>query len=254
MRATTRWRRWLPAVLAGAFAAVVGLACGALVFGNHQPPPAPTTAPGQPAGHVTPEPSAPQPAATPSTGTPGQATEPAASDLMFTEVAGVRLPVSQPAGPGEVAGGLARGFTRTPAGAALAAAHILVRIHPEVGADVFGPTLHHQVVGDDVDALVTNVADAYELLLHQWPVTYGQPAGRLHLAIPGYRIDGFTGTGATVTLLIEVPDRGGGSLLGATTVRMRWHGGDWALLAPSGGAFTDTFLVEDASGFTVWGS
>ena len=175
-------------------------------------------------------------------------------DLRFTEVAGVRLPVSEAAGPHGVGGGLARGFTQTRAGAALAAAHILVRVHPEVGADVFGPTLAHQVVGDDREALAANVADAYEQLLHQWPASYGQPAGRLYLVTPGYRVDSFTGQDATVTLLIEIPHGRGGMLLGATTVWMRWHDGDWALLAPTGGAFTDTFLVEDRSEFGFWES
>jgi hypothetical protein len=175
-------------------------------------------------------------------------------DLSFTVVAGVRLPVSAAAGPHGVGGGLARGFTQTRAGAALAAAHLLVRVHPEVGADVFGPTVAHQVVGDDREALAANVADAYEQLLHQWPAAYGQPAGRLYLATPGYRIDSFTDQDATVALLIEIPHDRGGTLLGATTVRMRWHDGDWALLAPAGGAFTDTSLVEDTSEFAFWES
>lgn len=258
MRTTSRRRRWLPAVLAGAAAAVVGLACGALIFGNDQPSQDPTTTaspPGQPAGtSPPPPPSTPQPAASP-TSTAGQASDPLPDDLTFTEVAGVSLPVSDTAGPSQVAAGLARGFTHTQAGAALAAAHILVRVHPEVGADVFGPTLDHQVVGDagDVQALAANVVDAYEQLLQQWPATYGQPAGRLYLAIGGYRVDSFSDTDATVALLIEIPDNGGGSLLGATTVRMRWHQGDWALLAPAGGAFTDTSVVEDTSGFALWG-
>jgi hypothetical protein len=237
-------------------AAVVGLACGAVVFGNGAPhAPAPVSSPpGQPTGAVPPPaPSTPQPAASP-TAAAGQDGDPVPTDLAFTEVAGVRLPVSQAAGPREVAGGLAGGFAPTRAGAVLAAAHILVRIHPEVGADVFSPTLEHQVVGDDVQALAANVADAYEQLLHQWPTTYGQPAGRLYLAVPGYRIDTFAADRATVALLIEIPDSGNGSLLGATTVSMRWHQGDWALLAPAGGAFTDTSVVDDTSGFTFWES
>lgn len=244
-------------VLAGAAAAVVGLACGALIFGD-DPSQAPTTTaspPGQPAGTAPPPPpSTPQPVASP-TGTAGQVSDPVPGDLTFTEVAGVRLPVSDTAGPSQAAGGLARGFTRTQVGAALAAAHILVRVHPEVGADVFGPTLDHQVVGDveDVQALSGNVTDAYEQLLQQWPATYGQPAGRLYLAIGGYRIDSITDTDAIVALLIEIPDKGGGSLLGATTVAMRWHQGDWALVAPAGGAFRDTSVVEDTSGFALWG-
>jgi hypothetical protein len=245
-------------VLAGAAAAVVGLACGAMIFGNDQPPQAPATTaspPGQPAGTTAPPaPSTPRPAASP-TSTAGQASDLVPSDLTFTEVAGVPLPVSDTVGPRQPGGGLGRGFTRTRAGAVLAAAHILVRVHPEVGADVFGPTLDHQVVGDagDVRALASNVADAYEQLLQQWPATYGQPAGRLYLAIGGYRIDSFSNTDATVALLIEIPDNGGGSLLGATTVRMRWHRGDWALVAPAGGAFNETSVVEDTSGFALWG-
>lgn len=243
-------------MLAGAVAAVVGLACGAMIFGGDAPhAPAPVSSPpGQPAGTAPPPaPSPPQSAASP-TAAAGQDGDPLPVDLTFSEVAGVRLPLSQAAGPREVTGGLASGFAHTRTGAALAAAHILVRIHPEVGADVFGPTLEQQVVGDDVQALAANVADAYEQLLQQWPTTYGQPAGRLYLAIPGYRVDSFADHRATVALLIEIPDSGNGSLLGATTVSMRWQQGDWALLAPAAGAFTETSVVDDPSGFTFWES
>lgn len=253
MRTTSRGRRWLPAVLAGAGAAVMGLACGALAFGDDQPPlqtATTTTAPAQAASAAAPLSLWPAP----SSPVAGPADNPVPEDLSFAEVAGVRLAVSDTAGPQHISGGLASGFARTQAGAALAAAHILVRIHPEVGADVFGPTLAHQVVGDDTEALVANVAEAYEQLLHQWPAAYGEPAGRLYLAIPGYRVDSFTDTDATVALLIEVPADGGGSLLGATTLRLRWQDGDWVLVAPAQGVFADTALVDETSGFTLWGS
>lgn len=175
-------------------------------------------------------------------------------DISYLEVAGVRLPVSATAGPAQTGGGLAFGFTRDAAGAVLAAAHILVRLHPEVGADVFGPTLTAQVVGPHTDALRANVERSYGQLLSRWPVGYGQPAGSLHFTMPGAVVDAFADEVAWVRILLEVIATDGRTVLGATAVQLRWHQGDWALVAPAGGAFNDTSLVENASGFTLWQS
>jgi hypothetical protein len=254
MRTTTpRGRRILPAALAGGMALVVGLVCGALLFGagGQRPPGTGTASTAQPEPASPTQPPGSPPATAPRPGGEATAPEEPPPDVTVIEVQGARLPASGSAGPWESRGGLARGFARDRAGVALAAAHILVRVHPEVGADVFGPTLADQVVGPYADALVTNVAYGYEQLLNRWPVAYGEPAGSLHLTVRGYRIDAFTDDDTSVSLLLEVPD-GDGSLLGSTGLRMRWHEGDWALVAPVDGAFTGTSLVEDTSAFTLW--
>jgi hypothetical protein len=244
----------LPAGLAAAGALVVGLVCGGLVFGSWARQP--ETAGSAPPVAATAYPPAPPSAAprTPGGETNQPATEPVPAALDFIQVAGVRLPTSPVAGPHDTSEGLARGFTRDRAGVALAAAHILLRVHPQAGSDVFGPTLAGQVIGPYTEALAANVRDGYEQLLQQWPATYGQPAGSLHLSVPGYRIDAYTEAAATVLLLIEVPD-GDRSLLGATSLQMSWHRGDWALVAPADGTFAaDTSGVDGTAGFTLWES
>jgi hypothetical protein len=243
----------LPAVAAGGVALVVGLGCGGLLFGStssHTAPPPPATGDASPAGRP--------PDSSVSTGSapPPQAIRPGGhgilpADLGFMEVAGVRLPVSDSAGPQDMAGGLGRGFARDRAGVALAAVHILVRVHPQVGADVFGPTLAGQVIGPHRQVLAANVEHSYRQLLTGQPVAYGQPTGRLDFTITGYTIDAYTPGQAGVRLLLEVPT-GSGTVLGGTGLRLAWHEGDWALVAPAGGAFTATWLVTDPAGFTRW--
>lgn len=244
--AAPRKHRLLPLIVAGAVALLVALVCGGLLLSSagqappgtpttEDPPPSPTGGPGG------------------AEGTPAAPTDPDAvpTGLEFEEHAGVPLPVSAVAGPRDRTGGLARGFSRDPTGVALAAAHILIRVHPEVGADVFGPTVAAQVTGPYADALGGNVHHGYDLLLHSYPVPYGQPASALHFTVEGFRVEAFTVDEATVRLLLDVPAQQE-SLLGATTVQMRWHHGDWALVAPPDGVFAATVLVEDTTGFTFW--
>jgi hypothetical protein len=230
-------------------AVVLGLACGGLLLANRSPDGSPPPAGAEPGGD-------------PPASKPPRATQPPADadppeeellppDVSLVEVAGVRLPVSEVAGPTQAADGLASGFSRDRAGAVLAAAHILVRLHPEVGADVFAPTLAGQVIGPEVDALRANLEHSYGQLLTRWPVAYGQPAGSLHFAVSGAAVDSYTEQAALVRLLLAVPTDQE-TVLAATGVQLRWHEGDWALVAPPDGVFSDTAVVADASGFTLW--
>src|SRR5262245_47638142 len=72
--------------------------------------------------------------ATPAPATPGPAADEAPpdawalpADARWIDVAGVKLPVSSATGPAQTVAGLARGFAHTPAGAVVAALHLLVR-------------------------------------------------------------------------------------------------------------------------------
>jgi hypothetical protein len=78
-------------------------------------------------------------------------------DTTWTTVAGVALPVSATAGPLHRDHGLAAGFAHTPAGAVLAAVHLLVNTTPQVGSAVFEPTLRTEVVGDHAGSSWANV-------------------------------------------------------------------------------------------------
>ena len=191
------------------------------------------------------------------TGPPAPSTSPtafasavAADDLSWATVAGARVPVSRSAGPRDTTGGRARGFAPTPLGAVLAAAHISLRLSPQVGPAVFEATLREQVVGADTAALGQHLAEDYEQARAQLALPYGAPAGKLYSKARGYQVEQNTPTTAMVRLLIEGPSRSG-SVLVALILQIQWVGGDWALVAPPGGTWdTTAAVVTDAGGYT----
>jgi hypothetical protein len=154
-------------------------------------------------------------------------------DVTWVSVAGVALPVSPTAGPRRRDGGLASGFAHTPAGALLAAVHLLVRTTPQVGADVFAPTLDAQVVGEHAAAMRAAVDADYRTLGGE--AAGGAPVGVLTAALAGARITAYTDSAATVDLLTVAVDATGTARFAASLVELTWTGADWALLAPPGG-------------------
>jgi hypothetical protein len=158
------------------------------------------------------------------------------TDLLDTDIAGVSLPVSRTAGPRELAGGLARGFSHDRSGAALAAVHTIVRVAPQAGPAVFEPTLRDQVVGADAAAMRAQVGEAYQGLIDQASAPYGQPVGKLDATLRGYQLLGYSDAEAHLRILTEAPHNGT-TVLASTEVRLQWTGRDWALVAPTGGTF-----------------
>ncbi len=112
------------------------------------------------------------------------------ADTTWTTVAGVALPVSATAGPLRRDHGLAAGFAHTPAGAVLAAVHLLVNTTPQVGSAVFEPTLRTQVVGENAAAMRAAVEADYRQLGGD-PVT-GGPVGSLPAALAGVRMAAYS--------------------------------------------------------------
>lgn len=229
-RRTTRIRVTAACLAA---AAVAGIATAAVVFlaGTDQPGAAPT---------------ATASAQQPGTGSSDAATAGLPADLTFADVAGVSVPVSKRSGPFTVGEGLARGFAHDRGGAVLAAAHIVVRVSPQLGPQVFDPTLRTQVVGPDAAALRLQIAEQYETLRGAAGVAYGQPVGRLYATLRGYRLDQYSDEQATVALLIAADDSQGRSALTVSTVQLQWTGTDWALIAPAGGTFEHTVALVGA--------
>ena len=173
--------------------------------------------------------------------------------VSWSTVAGAKVPVSATAGPSDTNAGRARGFAHTPLGAVLAAANISVRLSPQVGPDVFGPTLREQVVGPDTDALSQHLDEDYQAARAQLGLPYGAAAGRLYSTTTGYQLDMHGTDAATVRLLIEGPGTSGGSVLVALVTHVQWTGADWALQAPNRGDWnTDAAVVTDASGYTTF--
>jgi len=201
-------------------------------------------------GRSTPaRPAPPVPQLAPSAAGDAAASEPLGV-LRWALVAGIAIPTSTRCGPFDTSAGLARGFSHDRGGAVLAAVHVVVRVAPQVGADIFNPTLGTQVTGPDAEALRSRVAQEYEDLRELSSVRYGQPVGDLQATLRGYRIHAYTSTEATVELLTASNGDTGRVIFAASTVRMSWTGSDWVLIAPAGGSFDSVVSTAvDASGF-----
>jgi hypothetical protein len=179
-------------------------------------------------------------------GTTGTSTLPSATptavvlpaNTTWTTVAGVALPISATAGPQRREHGLAAGFAHTPAGAVLAAVHLLVNTTPQVGSAVFETTLRDQVIGADAAAMREAVRADYRALGGN-PAT-GAPIGTLPAALTGVRVTSFTGTAARIDLLTVAVDATGTARFAATPVGVAWTGDDWALKAPPAGRWDGT--------------
>jgi hypothetical protein len=228
---------WSVIGAAGAFAIVVLLV---LATGHSaattSPPPAPvaiTVHPGAPSPTLTrrPEPLLP----------PG---------MRWDRIGGVDLPVSAATGPADLSGGRARGFAHTPAGAVVAAAHLVARTTAELGPAVFEPTIREQVVGPDAAAMATVVADTYTQTCAQQGIPYGQPLGNLPAALVAARIDHYTPTTAALELLTSAVDGTGVIRYATTTLTMSYVDQDWRLVAPSDGRWDSQVTIVDPTTLT----
>ena len=155
---------------------------------------------------------------------------------------GMALPAG-PDGPTDPGGDVATGFARTELGAAMAAAHLSVRIDPYAGPASFEPTITTQTHGGDPGALLAATHDRYTALGGDGgpiPTTTGQ--------ITGWRIDGWTpDTPTTVHLRVTGP-------AGAATdygIAVVWVDGDYALVDPTR---ADTFTTRPADDPTSYRS
>jgi hypothetical protein len=145
-----------------------------------------------------------------------------AQGLTWQQWRGISLPVDPVAGPLVLERDRASGFARSPLGAAIAAAHLSVRVDPSGGEQVWGPVLAEQVVGDR-DRLAAALAAA------PTAAPTGAPG-----TLTGWRVEGDPAAGPVVAhLAVTAAD---GSELDFT-VPLAWHDGDWALDVPWSGPF-----------------
>jgi hypothetical protein len=189
--------------------------------------------------------------------------------LSWSDYLGARLPSSAVDGPLDSSGGLARGFTRTPRGALLAAVNIAIRANKEGGPRVFGPTIEHQVVGPDKQALLVATRYAYDYYRERDELTNGTPrplgagegadgrhsgvteeAPLAHLRIEAYRWQGYTPLEASLDLVTAKPGDDDLIYRAATHLQLRWQDGDWRVLAPPGGAWGSAAIrIESLDGY-----
>ena len=173
---------------------------------------------------------------------PGEVRLPA--DTTWTRVAGVLLPAAPSTGPALVEQGLASGFMPTAQGAVVAALHLLVRTTPQVGPDIFEPTIQAQVVGE-AQALHRAVIDDYTAGAAALGVTYGQPLGDLPATLVGVRVEEAQAERVQVAVLTAALDSTGTRRYAATTVTMLWSDDDWRLLAPPAGSWDAVVRLVD---------
>lgn len=237
----SRRRRRLRAIgLAGGVAALI--ACVGLLVLH----PTPTASPARSGSAATSPPMAGATNTATAQPDPGT-TAPMPSDLAWAHVSGVAIPVSAAAGPYHQTSGLAAGFSHDRAGAVLAATHLLLRLTPQVGPAVFGPTLRTQVSGPNTAALTEQVNAQYRQLCTQAGVAPGGPVGDLTATYVGYTIQLYSDTTALLTVLTDAPRTGQPPLYIASVVQLAWVDGDWTLVAPAGGIWDQSITQVAAT-------
>ncbi|HVL51824.1 MAG TPA: hypothetical protein VM754_10040 [Actinomycetota bacterium] len=163
-----------------------------------------------------------------------------ADTVQWRDLFGLALPVTD-AGPRRLANGLATGFERSEAGAALAGIHIMYRVEAGPGPAVFEPTIREQVVGADKARLLLNAQNRYqEAKISEAPGPNGEvleryrEAQRVQTTVWGYRVDAYTPESASVGVLLRTMNAGG-PVYANFDLTMRWIEGDWRLVAPVNG-------------------
>lgn len=174
---------------------------------------------------------------------PGQPRSPAAgareakapsSDVSWTTVAGVLLPVSRADGPRLPTATTASGFSRRRRGAALAAVHVLIRSSPTAGPQTFESTIMRQVTGVNVAAMKLLTVDEYNRLRADASVAPGQ-AVEGDARVRGYRVEAFNDAAATVSILLDSPTLQAKGQLLNVQVQLNWASADWRVVAPPRG-------------------
>ncbi len=164
---------------------------------------------------------------------PSPATAPL--DVRWIELKGVSLPVSAIDGPRDLSDGLARGFSDSPTGAALAAVHLVVRTSPSVGAAIANSTLLGQVVGPNQPALVRSVTDARRAT--------AAPTATVAGYVP---ISFLPARAASVDLVLGSPELALRRQYLSVRISLEWSDDDWRLVAPPQGDWATVTSTIDA--------
>ncbi|NLT55288.1 MAG: hypothetical protein GXX79_12165 [Actinomycetales bacterium] len=168
--------------------------------------------------------------------------------MSWTAVGGVLLPASRLHGPRIASDGRAAGYSRSEAGAALAAVQVLMRTSPTAGPLIYRPILAGQLTGANTAALRQTLDAQYAALREQAEATGGvrlpdgAPIPGANARIRGYRLQAFgetTGT-ALVEVVLDSPDLRLTDQTVSFTVSLRWAHDDWRVLAPPRGDWAST--------------
>jgi hypothetical protein len=155
-------------------------------------------------------------------------------ELSWVEVGGVALPVSATHGPRSLVEGLASGWSLSEEGAALAAAHLLVRSGPTVGPEVFEPTITGQTTGPNVAALKLAVDEQHAELEQTAPAPQGSQSSAQLLGYRVATVDLETGA-AVIEVVLDSLQLSDSERYLQVTVSLEWLNDDWWLVAPPKG-------------------
>jgi hypothetical protein len=154
------------------------------------------------------------------------------TQFAFRDFLGMKLPYSTAYGPRRVTATTASGFTHDLGGAVTAAVHIGVRSAPQVGPEIYGPVVEHQVVGDTA-TLLAQLDARHRKAREESGLPAGEPL-RTYSQVIGYALPFSDPTGDEVTIhvLFRGPNSGGGSIMVDFPTTLRWLEGDWKLVPP----------------------
>lgn len=160
----------------------------------------------------------------------------APADVRWRTLGVTRVPVSAASGPTRTDGGMWWCFARTPVGAVLAA-HVIPSQLSEKG---WQTVVEQQVVPG-------RGRDLFKFQRSTFEETDNRDAGG-SVAYAGFSVISYSASDAKVTLLLRT-----GSGYAATTISLRWNGGDWKLLPSSQGSLhTPVTLAQGPRGHILW--
>lgn len=174
-------------------------------------------------------------------------TQTPAPDVTWAPVAGVDLPISRQHGPRSIDDDLASGFSDSELGAALAAAHVLIRSGPTVGPNIYGPTITEQVVGANAAALKLLVDEQYEQLRGSAGAADGESVAG-DAEVVGYRVAAYdppAGT-AQIEVYLSSSDLQARSQMLRFDVQLQRGDDDWQVVAPPRGDWAAATTVLSA--------
>ncbi|CCK25616.1 hypothetical protein BN159_1237 [Streptomyces davaonensis JCM 4913] len=162
-------------------------------------------------------------------------------DVSWDTLGITRVPVSASAGPTRTTGTLRWCFARTPIGAVLAA-HV---IPSQMSGSGWRTVTEQQVVAgagrDMFEFQRSTVQD----------IDSGEQTGDAAVATyAGFTVTSYKSTAASVKLLLRTSQG-----YAATTIVLRWSGGDWKVLPNGDGSLHTpvTAVQGNTSGYTLWG-
>ncbi|MEU3192985.1 hypothetical protein ABZ686_20635 [Streptomyces sp. NPDC006992] len=162
----------------------------------------------------------------------------APKDVVWKNLDGMHVPTSASVGPTRFDGPVWWCYAHTPMGAVMAAHGILTHM----GTEDWRTVAEQQIVpGDGRDTFISQRSGLGR------PNLDDEDAG----VYSGFLVGSYTRDKVQVRLLIK----GAGGGLGATTVTMRWSGGDWKVEPQSDGTlFSASESTVSSGGFVRWGA